>query len=279
MHYARATPEGIITPQEALVRCIYPPWAINRVQSKLINNNWGDNNDANNIQDGINNTTLTTTQNNNGNHTSQDPSLDPEVTSTGRASEDHNNSTANSANTTSTITKTKVGCVVVPYTKGLSESFKNICAKYGIQVHFKGNTTIKQAFMKSEDQNPKDNKSGLIYSYKCQDFTCREEYIGEASRALGDRHKEHLKGPSSIHVHIQCTGHNATVDNFKIIGREDRDLPRTIKEAIYIRVNNPSLNRNVGKYHLSHLWDRVLFNTPGLKIDSLHTHCTCIIMV
>ena len=66
----------------------------------------------------------------------------------------------------------------------------------------------------------------------------------------------------------QCTGHNATADNFNIIGREDRDLARTIKKGIYIRVNNPSLNRNVGKYHLSHLWDRVLFNTPGLKIDS-----------
>ena len=68
----------------------------------------------------------------------------------------------------------------------------------------------------------------------------------------------------------------ATADCFNIIGREDRDLARTIKEAIYIRVNNPSLNRNLGKYHLSHLWDRVLFNTPGLKIDStkdlLHIH-------
>ena len=77
-------------------------------------------------------------------------------------------------------------------------------------------------------------------------------------------------------MHIQHTGHNATADKFNIIGREDRDLARKIKEAIYIRVNNPSLNRNVGKYHLSHLWDRVLFNTPGLKIDStqhpLHIH-------
>ena len=81
--------------------------------------------------------------------------------------------------------------------------------------------------------------------------------------ALVDRCKEHLKGPSPIHVHIQHTGHHATADNFKTIGNEDRDLARTIKEAIYIRVNNASLNRNVGKYHLSHLWDRVLFNTPG----------------
>ena len=122
--------------------------------------------------------------------------------------------------------------------------------------------------MKPKDQDPKDIKSGLIYSYKCQDITYGEKYIGDIARALGDRHKEHLKGPSPIHAHIQHTGHNATVDNFNIIGREDRDLVRTIKEAIYIRVYNPSLNRNVGKYHLSHLWDRVLFNTPGLQIDS-----------
>ena len=75
-------------------------------------------------------------------------------------------------------------------------------------------------------------------------------------------------GPSPIHAHIQQIGHNTTSNNFNIIGREDRDLARTIKEAIYIRVNNPMLNRNVGKYNLSHLWDRVLFNTSGLKIDS-----------
>ena len=109
--------------------------------------------------------------------------------------------------------------------------------------------------MKPKDQDPKDNRSGLIYSYKCQDTTCREEYIGETSRSLGERHKEHLKGPSPIHAHTQPTGHNTTSDNFNIIGWEDRDLATTIKEAIYIRVNNPSLNRNVGKYHLGHLWD------------------------
>ena len=130
--------------------------------------------------------------------------------------------------------------------------------------------------MKPKDQDPKDNRNGLIYSYKCQYITYGEEYIEETSRSLGERCKEHLKGPSPIHVHIQCTGHNASSDNFNIIGREHRDLARTIKEAIYIRVKNPSLNRHVGKYHLSHLWGRFLFNIPGLKIDStqhpLHIH-------
>ena len=36
------------------------------------------------------------------------------------------------------------------------------------------------------------------------------------------------------------------------------------------------LNRNIGKYNLNHIWDRVLFNTPGLKIgcsqNLLHIH-------
>ena len=38
-----------------------------------------------------------------------------------------------------------------------------------------------------------------------------------------------------------------------------------IKESIFIRVNNPTLNNNVGKFTLLHKWDRVLINTPGLK--------------
>ena len=48
------------------------------------------------------------------------------------------------------------------------------------------------------------------------------------------------------------------------MGREDQNLLMLIKEAIYIRVNNPSLNRNIGKYHLPHIWDEVLFNISEL---------------
>ena len=57
-----------------------------------------------------------------------------------------------------------------------------------------------------------------------------------------------------------------SIENFKIIGREDNSLARTIKESIYIRVNNPTLNRNIGKYNLPHIWDNILFNIPELKM-------------
>ena len=39
-----------------------------------------------------------------------------------------------------------------------------------------------------------------------------------------------------------------------------------VKEVLYIRVNNPSLNKNIGKYHLPHIWDEVLHNTSELKL-------------
>ena len=70
---------------------------------------------------------------------------------------------------------------------------------------------------------------------------------------------------TSIH-HSNITGHQVTIDNFSIVGREDQNLSRAIKEALFIRVNNPSLNRNIGKYHLPHIWDEVLLNTLELKL-------------
>ena len=48
-----------------------------------------------------------------------------------------------------------------------------------------------------------------------------------------------------------------------------QDFTRLIKELIFIKVNNPSLNRNIGKFQLSHILDRVLFCTPGIKVAIL----------
>ena len=122
--------------------------------------------------------------------------------------------------------------------------------------------------MKSKDKDPKEMKSGIIYSYQCNHPACDEECIGETARTLWERRKEHLKQPSPIHGHIQCTGYAITDNSFNILGREDWGQARTIKESIFIRVNSPTLNQNIGKYNLSHIWGRVLFNTPGLELGS-----------
>ena len=163
--------------------------------------------------------------------------------------------------------KPNIGHIVIPCTQGLGDCFKKICGKYGIQTHFKGNRILRQLLVNSKDQDPKEKNSDMIYSYQCREIARNKEYIGETSRTLGERYREHLKEPSPIHAHSLQAGHSSTPDIFNILGREDQGLTRTIKEAIYIRVNNPTHNRNISKFNLNHIWDRVHLNTPDLKIS------------
>ena len=161
--------------------------------------------------------------------------------------------------------KTK-GHIVILYTQGLCESIKKISGRYGIHAKFKGGSTIKNLLVSPKDKDPMVNQSGAIYWYQCGDLGCDDEYIGESSRTFGERYKEHLKPPSAIHHHSNQTGHPTSHNNFQIIGREGHNLARNIKESIFIRVNNPTLNNNIGKFNLPHIWDRLLLNIKSLNL-------------
>ena len=93
--------------------------------------------------------------------------------------------------------------------------------------------------VKPKDKGPTDRKTAVIYWYQCQELTYSERYIGETSRIFEERYKGHLKEPLPIHVHTTQAGHSINPENFTITGREDHGLARTIKESIYISVNNP----------------------------------------
>ena len=121
------------------------------------------------------------------------------------------------------------GHIVIPYTQGLCKSIRKICSRYGIQTHFKGNSTIKNLLVSPKYKDLMANKSGAIYWFQCWDLACGDEYIGETSRTFGERFKEHLKEPSPIHHHSINTGHPTTQQNFQIIGREGHGTARTIK--------------------------------------------------
>ena len=116
--------------------------------------------------------------------------------------------------------------MVVPYFKGVSESLKKICGKHGVQVYFKGGNTIKTLLVAPKDKDPILRKSGVIYRFKCGRVDCDEEYIGESSRSFGERFKEHQKAPSPIYDHSNISGHQVTIENFNIVGREDHNHSR-----------------------------------------------------
>ena len=144
--------------------------------------------------------------------------------------------------------------IVVPYSQVMGRSCKNICRKHGVEPSWytpKIDTILQ--------------KSGVIYRFRCGKVDCNEEYIGESGRTFAQRFREHMKAPSPIHDCHNITGHEVSLHNFSIVDREDQGIARTIKEAILIRVNDPSLNRNIGKYQLLHIWDEVLVKSPELK--------------
>ena len=93
-----------------------------------------------------------------------------------------------------------------------------------------------------------------------------KQYIGESGRALGDMGNEHLRGPSPIHQHSNTTGHPVSPDCFTIVHRKSQVNTRNIKVAMFIWVNDTSLNRNLGRYQLCHIQDHILQDIPALQL-------------
>ena len=55
------------------------------------------------------------------------------------------------------------------------------------------------------------------------------------------------------------------------MGRDGQDFAR-INESLFIKLNNPTLNSNIGKYTLPHISDGILFNNPGLETINWQEH-------
>ena len=65
-------------------------------------------------------------------------------------------------------------------------------------------------------------------------------------------------------VYVELSGGKGTQwPDIMIQGHShSHEIARSIKEAILNRDNHPSLNRNIGKYQLPHIWDEVAVNSP-----------------
>ena len=147
-----------------------------------------------------------------------------------------NNSTSNNNLDRNNNYKTTI---VVPYIPNTADRFKKLCKRRGIQVHFKGTNTLRTALGNPKDKGLKTNQTGDIYQYQCPHIHCSSSYTGESGRSLGERVKEHLKAPSPIHLHSATTGHPLDPNQFNIMHKEVHSQSRTIKEAMFICIQDP----------------------------------------
>ena len=58
--------------------------------------------------------------------------------------------------------------------------------------------------MHPKDKIPTDQKKDAVYYWECQADGCKSSYVGETSRALGERVKEHYKS-STLATPKHCT--------------------------------------------------------------------------
>ena len=108
-----------------------------------------------------------------------------------------------------------------------------------------------------------------IRDRSCTKPNCKSAYIGETSRSLSDRVKEHSKegSNSAIYQHCSSKGHPfPNIDQFKIIDQEKSQIAHEAKEAIHICKSDPELNKNVGKMVIPHVFDQIL----GIKPKNPH---------
>ena len=136
--------------------------------------------------------------------------------------------------------------VALPYVQGVSEKLHRIFTKHGAPAYHKPYNTLKSLLVHPKDQSEIHRKCNTVYSMKCDD--CDKEYIGETGRTVGIRHKEHTDGKhnSAIHDHMKATGHLCSMDNVKVLDREDNYWARKYRESIHIHKRRPALNRDRG---------------------------------
>ena len=88
--------------------------------------------------------------------------------------------------------------------------------------------------------------------------------LGGTKQPLHKRMAQHRRASSSwqdsaVHLHLKEKNHSFEDNNVNILARGDRWFERGVKEFIYVKLEQPSLNRGGGlRYDLSPTYNAVL---------------------
>ena len=143
----------------------------------------------------------------------------------------------------SQIVKTKL-------TKTMSKYMK-FCK---LRVIFQTNNKLKNYFH-FKDFVPETLPSSLIYKFLCG--SCTASYIGKTSRHFKVTVSEHqgvsprigkpVKGTlsTSVRDHMLVCDHKVVHEDFKFLGNESSRYLLKLKEGLFIKRDNPLLNKNL----------------------------------
>ena len=144
----------------------------------------------------------------------------------------------------------------VPYIKGISERLQGAFKSHEVTLVHKPVNSLRSQLVRVEDKTENLKKCGTVYHIHCEQ--CDKDYVGETCRSLETRVKEHLsRNSSAVHEHCKLTGHSVDSSKTKVLATESNTFKRRIRDAIEIRLRNPSLNRDNG-FELARIYDTIL---------------------
>ena len=69
---------------------------------------------------------------------------------------------------------------------------------------------------------------------------------------------------SAVYTHLKDSGHSFKTQDIVILDKEPRWHERGVREAVWERIEQPSLNKKGGlRFQLSRAWDGALRQVPG----------------
>ena len=145
-----------------------------------------------------------------------------------------------------------VGLKSVTFAKKIRKTMK---LEMNLDVQIIYETTKIKNFFKLKDNVSNEILSKVVYKFSCSSDS-KIQYIGHTNRTLKERINEHLKGNTAISDHITicktCNEKGVSINNFEVIKRCQNWGDTPVYEAIFIKRENPVLNRqltNVKQYH------------------------------
>ena len=144
----------------------------------------------------------------------------------------------------------------IPYVGNISHDFKSNIVKLfydelRVDVIPVFNTVKVSSYFTLKSQTPKQLIANVVYKFTCLCDT-NLSYIGKTKRHLAVRSLEHLEfgkdePKSEVKVHLRSCKmcQSCNIDNFEILKKCKNDHETKICEAMFIKSENPKLNKNL----------------------------------
>ena len=131
----------------------------------------------------------------------------------------------------------------LPYVEGTIEKLRHIPRSHKIRSSFYSENTLCKLLCKRNDRASTKYKNNIVYEIDCSN--CEAVYFGKSKRSLKSRSEEDKRSAKNCdcdqnEIAKQCweADHNFSLDQKKVVDRENRLIPRKIKGIIH-SLKNP----------------------------------------